>query len=105
MRVRAIIPCDEIINMDGELIVTFEYIKGSNGYLSGLPEDCYPDEPDIYEVEALHFKTEHQSIEITQLMDIPEIESHVLSEIKKIEYDPEDEEHFDPPSEEDEYYL
>ena len=106
MRVTATIPCNDIIDMEGELRVTFEYTQGSNGYLSGLPEDCYPDEPDIYEVETVHFKTESHCIEITQLMDIPEIEAHILNELEKLQQpDPDDADHYDPPSEEEGYFL
>ena len=44
----------EILGKEIEFQVEFNFTKGKPGVYHLAPEDCYPDEPDEYEVTALY---------------------------------------------------
>jgi hypothetical protein len=61
------------------LYVEFFYTKGEPGFLTGAPEDCYPEEPAMVDIEGVYIGNEE--IEVYNLLSeavIKKIEDYIL---------------------------
>jgi hypothetical protein len=75
----------EICSKEFEVEVDFDFIPEVPAKLYGLPENCYPAEPEIWEINSLMLK-DHEgvySIDICELIDY--IEDDVILAIKEKE--------------------
>ena len=70
---------------DIDFEVEFNFIPGKAGYYSGLPEDCYPGEPDELEI----LKVSYDDTDLSSILELPgiaeEVEKLVMEEINNVD--------------------
>tara|TARA_R110000851_G_scaffold135594_2_gene271073 strand:- start:183 stop:473 length:291 start_codon:yes stop_codon:yes gene_type:complete len=80
----------DVMGIEFQAEVSYNYTPGIEPYLDGLPKDCHPGEPDEFEINTLKIirtkkvalnKTINISNDISEL--IPLIEDELIEEIKE----------------------
>lgn len=63
-----------------KLEVHFSFRKGFPGKLCGPPEDCYPMEPDEWELQELRM----EGSDLTALLRIPSVEADIIDQLEDL---------------------
>ena len=71
----------EINGEEFECEVSFDYIPEVKGRLYGLPENCYPTEPAIFELNTLEF----DNLDLSELLGIASVSEHIIKQLEELE--------------------
>ena len=58
----------EIENSELDLAVDFDFVGGTPAKIDALPEDCYPEEPDEYEIDKAFIVFKDGSHDVSYLI-------------------------------------
>ena len=69
----------ELIDKPRTCEVLFKYYKGDPGKYYGPPEDCYPSEPDEFDVVSITYG----DVDLTCLLEVDGIEDYIIECLKE----------------------
>lgn len=74
----------DVLGIDLEVYCHFEFTEGTPGHTSGLPEDCFPEEPNEYALMKLLVDEgeELPPVDISELLKIDSVHDAIVEQLE-----------------------